>query len=401
MQKNKLFSLCNIYILLWQVYELQFFVFGELGTLFSRAIILFLTSISIYYTIYAISRYKIPAYIKGLAFFVSILIIYGLIAVFSPYNLDVSGVNYLLSFSSSLLPIFPCYVFTRQEKLTKTSLQWWIWIFFITATLCYFQNDQLKMRFFMELGSEREEITNNTGYLFVSLIPALVLWDKKRILRFVGLIYCMAFILLSMKRGAILCGAIATVFFVIYMFRYAKRSAKFGIVLLTATFIIIGWFFVQNLLESSDYFNDRLQDTIEGNSSGRDDLFSRLINGYRNETSVFNSLFGNGADATIAEYGQHAHNDWLELLINQGALGVLVYLFYWICFYKSTRKARFNDELYSAVSILLIYNFIRSFFSMSYYDMSIYATVCLGYCMGMISEHENQLKCVSNKRLRI
>ena len=33
-----------------------------------------------------------------------------------------------------------------------------------------------------------------------------------------------------------------------------------------------------------------------------------------------------------------AHNDWLEILTNQGLVGVVIYGFYWVCFMLTCRS---------------------------------------------------------------
>lgn len=393
MKKTKLFSFCNIYISLWLVYYLQSVVFGRVGTIYSQVIILFLSAVSIYYMFYALLHYKVNPYLKALAVFVSLLTVYGIVLIVSTqtiYRLSnaVSGYTYLLSLYNSLLPIFPFYVFTRQGQLTRSSLRWWT-IFFLVAVLMQYQaNQQAALLRAMEIGSSREEFTSNVGYEFLAIIPLLAFFSDKKIIQYAGLAYVMAFLLLAMKRGAILIGAICLVYLLWSSMRESKGNRKFFVLALSVAIIIAGYFVVQNLLENSDYFLYRWEVTQEGGTSGRDELFSTFFNHFINESNPFVFLFGNGAWGTLKLFQQVAHNDWLELAINQGLLGVVVYLVYLTKFYKVIRTARFSNEIHLAITLLFIISLLRSFFSMSYGDMSIYATSCLGYCLGMIAEKE-------------
>jgi len=393
MKKTKLFSLCNIYIFLWLVYYLQSMVFGRVGTIYSQVIILFLSTVSIYYMVYALIHYKVNPYLKALTELIVLLTIYGLVLIASPEVIykssgAMSKYTYLLNIYNSLLPIFPFYVFTRQGQLTRISLRWWT-IFFLVAVLMQYQsNQQAALLKAMEAGSNRDEVTNNVGYEFLAIIPLLAFFSDKKIIQYAGLAYVMVFLLLAMKRGAILIGAICLVYYLWSSMRGTRGNRKFFVVVLSVAVIVVGYYAVMDLLRNSDYFMYRLEVTQEGGTSGRDELFSTFFNHFINESNPFVFLFGNGAWGTLKLFQQVAHNDWLELAINQGLLGVVVYLVYLTKFYKVIRTARFSNDIHLAITLLFIIYSLRSFFSMSYGDMSIYATFCLGYCLGMIAEKE-------------
>lgn len=383
MQKIPIFSFCNFYILLWLVYSLQSMVFGASGTIYSQVIFFFQLLVSIYYTGYALHYYKMPSYMKALTVFVLVLTIYGFILLASPVSYSaVPNYVYLQGLFISLLPIYPFYIFTRQGKLTRASLRWWTLLFFVAVTLQYFLQRQNMLMKLAQIGSQREEITNNTGYDFLSVIPLLAFFSKKKIVQYAGLVYVMIFILMCMKRGAILIGTVCVVWFLYLSLKNAKRGNKIAIIFLSVVAILISCFALNNLLENSDYFNQRIEQTLAGDSSGRDEIYETLLAHFLNESNPLMFMFGNGANGTLKITGHNAHNDWLELAINQGLLGIVIYFTYWFCFYKSMKRKRYDEELFMATSLLFVSNLLRSFFSMSYGDMSIYATVCLGYCMG-------------------
>lgn len=392
MSKSKALSFVHIYILLWIVYNLQSIFFGRIGSFYSQAIVLFLTMVSIYYAAYAIFHYRIPPYMKGLSVLVILLTIYGLVLLFDPNvyykssGRSIANHTYLLGVFNSTLPIYPFYVFTRQKKLTKTGIQRWTLLFFVVVTLQYqVQHNLIEATL---QGSAQEEFTNNYGYTFLSIIPLLAFFRKKRVLQYVGLAYAMTFVILSMKRGAILIGAISIVCFLLSSIKNEHGKKKTRVIVLSVVLAIAGYYLVNNLLETSDYFNNRIERTLEGNSSNRDILYSTFLYHFLNETSILRFLFGNGANATLTIMHQYAHNDWLELAINQGVLGIFVYLLYWGLFYKTWRRCDFNDDIRLAVGLLLIIFFVQTIFSMSYGAMTLYSNMCLGYCMGALSDHD-------------
>ena len=176
----------------------------------------------------------------------------------------------------------------------------------------------------------------------------------------------MTFILMGMKRGAILIGAVCMIWFLMEMFRTAKRYKKLLIVLVSTVVVVLISYLVWYLLQTSDFFNQRLQATIEGNMSGRNVLFITFLNYFLYDTTAFQFLFGSGANATLEVSVNYAHTDWLELAINQGVLGFVLYVIYWVCFFRAWRSMKENRLVHFAFGMLLLIYFMRTFFTFSY-----------------------------------
>ena len=394
MQKNKVFTFCNIYIVLWLFYSLQSVLLGGVGGSVSTLILFALISISFYHFIYALFHYKMPIYMKCLALLVFMFTVYGLILMMSGKTITfmgsgyrVNNFSYIKKIYASLLPIFSFYVFTRKGVLTKEVLLKWSFVFFITAVMQFVQGQRQAMFATMD---EDMEITNNYAYLFLSMIPLLVFWSKNKFIQYTGLIIAMVFIILGMKRGAILIGVIAIAWFMYRTMKTATRRQKIWVSVLSVILIVAGYFMVLNMLQNSDYFNMRIQQTLEGNSSGRDVLYSVFWDHFINESNPLLFLFGNGANATLTISSNYAHNDWLEIAINNGVLGLVVFIIHWLGFYKTWKSSSFDDELYLAIGLLLLICFTKTLFSAFYASVSLYASICIGYCMGMVSEYQNQ-----------
>lgn len=386
MQNIKVFSFCNFFIALWIIYNLQALFFGVQGTLYSRLILLFLLVVSFYYFAYTLFHYRIPQYLKGLTLLLLVLIAYGLIYMLG----SVGKVRqaYLQSILISLLPIFPFYVFTRQGKLNLKTLRWWIIVFVIATTVEFFQVQQRTIQ--VKMMDEDAEMVNNVGYIFLSIMPLLAFYSRKKIIMYAGLVYLAVFILLAMKRGALLIGVVIVLWMIYSTLKESKGIRKIGTFLLTLFLFFLLVSFARELLSTSDLFNARIENTMEGDSSGRDYIYSTLWNHFLYDSTILQQLFGNGAEATVRIAHIHAHNDWLELMINQGLLGIIVYLVYWYRFFNTCKSSKFDDELFLAMSTLFIIYFLKTLFSMSYSNVSIYSAICLGYCLGLISNSEKK-----------
>ena len=129
----------------------------------------------------------------------------------------------------------------------------------------------------------------------------------------------------------------------------------------------------------------RIEDTLSGNSSGRDNLYTFFWNYFTENADFTHYLLGRGANGTLEIYYNYAHNDWLEIAVNQGLLGIIIYAFYWFCFYKTWKHAKNIDSKTILVLTALIF-FAKTLFSMSYADMSYVSTSVLGYALATVNK---------------
>ena len=159
---------------------------------------------------------------------------------------------------------------------------------------------------------------------------------------------------------------------------------------MVVVFVAVYW--INTLLENSDYFNTRIEKTLEGDTSSRNELYGVFLNHYLRETNIWRFLFGNGADATIKISTNYAHNDWLEIAINNGAVMLVLYLIYWIVLFRTARKAKGNAVCFMMLNLYFIIYFLKSWFSMSYASIPIYASSALGYALAMNQHCETRIE---------
>ncbi len=389
MKLRKLLNIANLYILLWCIYFLQGSLYAE-GSIISQGILVLLLLIS-FYNFYCANRYyDLPVYFKGLNMLLVMFTLYGgwLMLAGNKLPLGVSNFGYLKQIYISLLPIYSSYLYTKKQLLTDTVLMYWIPVWLLVATFSfYFNRQQVLIDLYDDI-----EITNNMSYTFLALMPIMVLFRKRPILVFVGILYCMFFILMGMKRGAIGISGLVFAYLIFRMYKGGSVKTRFWIFSVLLLAIILLWNLIESLLFNSDYFAKRIEQTLEGNTSGRDYLVSTLLNYFLNDENILTILFGNGADATLYIASNYAHNDWIEILINQGLVGVVVYLVYFILFVKSWRRLKYNYSAYTGVGLILLIAFLQTLFSMSYGSMEIYLTISLGYFLAQPCND----KCISN-----
>ena len=354
--------------------------------------------ISFYYAVYANFHYKLPVFFKALNVLLIMFTIYGFLLIIKGEQLmvqasfnEVSNNSYLLTIYRALLPIYAFYVFARKGWLTERIMKFWFFVFLILTIRSFYRNQERLLRLALEKGSTAEEFTNNVGYSFVALLPALVLFHKKPIIQYVLLAVCAYFILLGMKRGAMLSGAVCLAWFLFANVRKAPRKRRWIIVVVSAIVIVAGVYFIQYRINTSSYFQYRIEQTQAGESSQRNELYSVFYNHFVHEDNPVLFFFGNGANATLKIGENYAHNDWLEIAINQGVLGLIIYMIFWICFFISWRKAKGHPRAFMAIGMLLIIYFLTTLFSMSYNSVTRCAAMILGYYLAVYDVEEEPL----------
>ena len=390
---NKIVNQCNIYISLWCIYYLQGTLYAS-GSMLSQAILAVLLVISFYNANLVNKHYKIPVFFKGLNLLLVMFTLYGVILIARNQIIKVgfttvSNYTYLKQIYISLLPIYSAYLYALKGQLTKNSISKWIFLWLITAVAQYYHYERQALAEFI---SNRTEITNNSGYIFLSLLPALVILNKKIVIQFAFLLCCLSFIFMSMKRGAIIVGVLAFFYFMYRAYKTSSHKVKKYIVLFSLLAIVFSVYFVMDIMAESDYFIQRIENTLEGNTSERDTLYSLYWNHFINETNILKFLFGNGANGTLNIHTDYAHNDWLEILNNQGLVGALIYVYFFVCFIKSWLVSRKIDPVaFSAIGMILLVVFMKTLFSMSYGNWDIYISLSMGYFLA-ISYGKNIIK---------
>ena len=204
------------------------------------------------------------------------------------------------------------------------------------------------------------------GYKFVPLIAFSFLVNKKW--QFPIVCICMVFIVASLKRGAIIIGAISFIAYFYMLYKNSSGWEKNAVLYFFAAAMIVGGYFAYDFYKESEGMQRRFEKTMEGDSSGRDVLYTELLEYYPRQESTLAMIFGNGSDATVKIAGNYAHNDWLELLINQGILGVVVFAMFYILWYRNLKQIshRAPENVTVAFGLLLLGSFVSSLFSMSY-----------------------------------
>ena len=389
---------CSIYLMLYIGYSI--FSFVSPGTTVSKGLLLLFMLFSGYYMLKSLRllRESHSSYLIWLFGLIILFTIYGLGYYISPNSytitegvrcIEVPKIEYLKNIYLSFFPIFSFYYFGSQGLINES---WIRKISLLLLALAVFQYTYSYQFFVINDEYGRTEMTNNYGYSFVALFPLICFWKKKPLMQLIYMTIVLIYIVMSIKRGAILIGAICSLYFLISILRNSKKLEKVIIVVGLGVLLYVGLPILSNFIANSERFQQRILQTLEGDSSNRDVLYSRALNHIFNETNLFEFLFGTGADSSIQVISNYAHNDWLEIGINQGFVGVIFYMLYFISFFKLWQNKKKNiGYLNSVIGLCFIICFISTFFSMSYSAIDISISLSIGVVLSVIGNNNKSI----------
>lgn len=289
------------------------------------------------------------------------------------------------------LSFFTAYAIARRQQFSD---KWIFWIAMIFLAMSV-------PRFFYQLvtlteakETESDGVTNNAGYIILSVFPYLALTLKRyKIMTAISALIIITIVIMSSKRGAIVILLTMLLFSLYYYFKTHKISFK-SIAGVFIAVILLGAV-IYNQYESNDYLQRRMEKTSEEGIGTRDLAYSMLFNHWINETNFFKFTFGNGTAQSIEVWGNYAHNDWLELLIDNGVLGVILYATIFISLNRYIRKSKLPPNYRLAIHLCVIYWLLKSIFSMGYMQET---GAILLFLLGIIIGNYEQKKYIHQKQ---
>lgn len=235
-------------------------------------------------------------------------------------------------------------------------------ILLLLCSVIYYETMRLRA---IEQFFKREYVTVNASVVFLYILP-LILIIKNRYLSYITVLICSYFLMDAAKRGNIVCAIPVIVLFVILTFRNKQVKVYEKIIFIIFFIIAISWGVKQ--YSENEYLQLRVEQTLEGNSSGRDKIYENSWRVYSESQNIKNIIFGYGFQGTINHDqlgGKYAHNDWLEILVDYGAIGFVCYLLIFIHLFRLLKKTKELQKRYVLIAICSVW-FLRTVFSMGF-----------------------------------
>lgn len=234
-------------------------------------------------------------------------------------------------------------------------------ILLLFSAMVYFES----MRMFMFSSFiDHDDVTNNASVAFLFILP-FILFLKNRYLSYFVTIVCVYFLMEGAKRGNIICAVPVLLLFILSTLRnkYVRFYEKFVFLVFLLFAISMGTKqFVEN-----EYLQERVEQTLEGNSSNRDVIFVNAWKVFSESENIDNVIFGYGFDGTIHHENLRirAHSDWLEILVDYGITGIIFYVSIFLSLFSMIKKEKSFKNKYILTSVVAIW-FLKSIFSMGF-----------------------------------
>lgn len=370
--------------MLWCLYWCQGILYPS-DSIISQSIAMLILCMSLLFTFKYIRCNRMVGYPKALLIVLLMVTVYGIIAYIDE-GIMIRGnsgetrlFNWFRGMYLSILPVFTYLYFVKERYLNVELVKKMMPFILIALLFSYYDSYTTAIQqAFIKKGIEVSETTNNAGYTVLSLFPVLLLYDNKRLWQYIGLLLIVCLVVLSVKRGAILVCGIMSLLFIIRSIGHSSGRKKFLTIILLAILSVIVYNFILDYMAESDYLMKRIEETREGRSSGRDDIYSTLWRSFNSQTDALKILFGGGVWYTTKLTWTAAHNDWLEFLIDMGVFGVIVYIYYWISFFFLTIKKNIPELSRFCFLLIFINMFAKTIFSMSMDTMTFIQGMMIG-----------------------
>ena len=379
---------CNLYFLLWCLNNLNGFLYPE-GTILNKLFLLLILLISLKEFIHYFQYERVSEcrFFRGLNLLLLMYTVYGLLVfvtdgmtVYSKLRDPYSSISFIQGAWIIILPIYVCYLYTKRGYLTLELLQRWMVVFLLVGVSQYYTIQRQMLQSLIAQGINKSDINNGAGYILLSLIPGMLVF-KKKLISYLGIGICVVFIIMSMKRGAIIIASLSLLLIIGRDLKKSKGKNKlivFFLVILGLTCLLQ---FVNHMLETSDYFNARIEATLEGDSSNRDIIYKEIWNDFLYDSDPLQWLFGRGAMSTLKYFNIYAHNDWLEIIFCHGIIGIVIFINYWKRLFDTFKSRTLCEPSRFCLLLIFCIYLTKSFFSMSIIGMPIYSTAMLGFAL--------------------
>lgn len=292
----------------------------------------------------------------------------------SYFWLDSPSTTQIGNISVTLLSIPLFLTLSRRGVMTNKFYSYAIILLLLSAIVYYESLRVIMLAKFIH----RDDITNNASVVFVYLLP-FVLFLKNRYLSYGVTLICAYFLMEGAKRGNIVCAIPVIILLVLLTFRNKQVRIYEKFLFIVFFLFAVTWGIKQ--FEQNEYLQQRIEQTIEGNTSNRDRIYGNAWKVYSESESIINIIGGYGFDATVnnRQIGNYAHNDWLEILVDYGVVGIIFYTSMFILLFRQIRQKKDIQKRYTLIAITSVW-FLKSAFSMGFTSDTLFIlSLSLGY----------------------
>lgn len=347
MSLDKIIS--HLLLVLFVLYQSQGILISKDGSIGSISLLMIYVISFVYFI-------KILTSHEGITNFMKVWIAFLIFPVFSfifTGNLETED-SIFRQILTNFLPFFPVYYFANKGILTRQHLILFLILLLPVLSIKFFQTTSA-----IQLERGREDVVSNSIYPIMGLLPFVFLIRNKLIsFGIINLIWFLS--VQSNKRAAIVAGAITLILFLYQNIYLSSQKNKIWNYLSAFVFIIGISYFAFYYYQQNYYLQERINLMMDGQTSGRDNLFEELFNAWYHSDSFFNYLFGLGFNASRAITTHVSHNDWIDVLGSYGLVGLIFFLLLWKALINQFFDKYWNKSKKISYILILIIAFLAT-----------------------------------------
>ena len=240
----------------------------------------------------------------------------------------------------------------------------------------------------------------NSIFFLIALLP-IISTSKNGLIRNIALFAIIALSFYSLKRSACIC---AGLFLLVYMYDYLKQGRNIIIKVIAVFFcMVMALGIIEYVDKGSEGSIERFLSLEEDGGSGRDIIIEDVFDSYKKLPFEFQVL-GRGYDFVRLDKANRkelsAHNDFLEVLYDYGAIGFIIYLCLWFflikrfLFLKKIKSSYLLPYSYSMI-ILLVLSLVSHLIIYPTYFIGL--TIFWGYIEGLYGQFNKNIAVALNK----
>lgn len=209
-------------------------------------------------------------------------------------------------------------------------------------------------------------LADNRGYALLACLPSLLLFlNSKKILFFISVPVCIIGVIAATKRGAIISLLLMLFWIILYLFK-DENISSIQKKRMTMSMFIAGILLLSFFESYVDIAFDRVLSLSDDRGSGRDIIYKMYWDGWLNQSSIIEMIFGHGLYAGVKnfKYALVAHSDWLEMLYCYGIFGIVLFFNLLVQFVKYLYGLKAYNRLdFTVFGLLILLYFIKTVIS--------------------------------------
>jgi len=334
-------------------------------------IVVYPASILIIFSLFIFIRSKNYTFKNTIVIKSTLLYVFILFSIIN-HPINVWYENIILSISPLVIFQTAFYFFNKYE-LINSLIKFVIIIAIFASYKVYFVTELL-------VNNYSNSLQTNWGNVLGACLPVVFLIKQKK-MQLLVLILFGIFIIIGLKRTAILSFIITSVIFTFFRIRDNKLNFNlfYSLIVLSMSLAVFSYINIDN--SKLEFASNRMSNVVNDGGSGRGEIYSQGFNTWLEKVPFHNKIFGYGyngySNHSNTKYGS-AHNDFIDFLYDYGFFSAFLLLYMYLhLIYISIKLFQLKSTFFLFVFATTLIFLVYSFFAAAYHYFFFFSPLIL------------------------